>query len=70
MELTSHAGCILWAGRVIVPPPGRIQVLLDLHSGHPGVTKMKALARILIWWPGLDSELEKMVKECSQCQQR
>ena len=68
-ELTSHAGCILWAGRVIVPPPGRTQVLLDLHSGHPGVTKMKALARSLVWWPGLDSELEKMVKECSQCQQ-
>ena len=30
---------------------------------------MKALARSLVWWPGLDSELEKMVKECLQCQE-
>ena len=30
---------------------------------------MKALARSLVWWPGLDPELEKMVKECTQCQQ-
>ena len=57
------------AGRVIVPPPGRMQVLPDLYSGHPGVTKMKALARSLVWWPGLNLELEKMVKECSRCQQ-
>ena len=68
-ELTSHAGCIMWAGRVIVPPPGRKQVLIDLHSGHPGVTEMKALARSLVWWPGLDPELENMVKGCTQCQQ-
>ena len=26
---------------------------------------LKALARSLVWWPGLDFELEKMVKECS-----
>ena len=59
----------MWSGRVIVPSPGQKQVLIDLHSGHTGVTKVKALARSLVWWPGLDSELEKMVKECSQCEQ-
>ena len=69
MELTSHAGCIMWSGRVLVPLQGRKQVLTDLHSGHPGVTKMKALARSLVWWPGIDAELESMVKQCAQCQQ-
>ena len=48
LELTSYAGCIMWAGRVIVPPPGRRQVLTDLHCGHPGLTRMKALALSLI----------------------
>ena len=23
LELTTHAGCILWSGRIVVPPPGR-----------------------------------------------
>ena len=48
-----------------MPPPGRIKVLTDLHSGHPG---MKALSRSLVMWPGLDSDIEKMVKPCQQSQ--
>ena len=28
-ELTLHAGCIVWAGRVVVPPPGRERVATD-----------------------------------------
>ena len=69
MELTTHAGCILWAGRVVVPIPGRKKVLIDLHGGHPGVSRMKALSRSLVWWPGLDADIEKMVKSCGPCQQ-
>ena len=30
---------------------------------------MKALSRSLVWWPGLDSDIEKMVKTCTPCQQ-
>ena len=39
-----------------------------LHEGHPGGTRIKALARSLVWWPGIDSDLEGRVKECQQCQ--
>ena len=68
-ELTVYSGCIMWAGRVVVPPQGREKVLIDLHCGHPGISRMKSLARSLIWWPGLDAAIEKRVKECPQCQQ-
>ena len=54
---------------IIVPPLGRIKVLIDLHSGHPGISRMKALSRSLVWWPGLDSDFEKLVKTCTPCQQ-
>ena len=30
---------------------------------------MKALRRGLVWWPGTDTDVEKLVKECSPCQQ-
>ena len=38
--------------RVIVPPAGHSIVLEVLHDGHPGVTKMKQLARsiCLVAW--------------------
>ena len=29
---------------------------------------MKALARTVIWWPKLDTEIEEMVRCCNECQ--
>jgi len=69
LELSTHAGCILWGIRVIVSPPGRQTVLAELHGGHPGITRMKALARHLVWWPKLDEAVEDVVKQCDDCQQ-
>ncbi len=39
-----------------------------LHVAHPGITRMKRLARSYVWWPGIDAELEKCVRECVDCQ--
>ena len=67
-ELSVHAGCVLWGLRVVIPPPGRETVLHMLHDTHPGIVKMKNLARSYVWWPKMDSELETMVKTCTTCQ--
>ena len=29
---------------------------------------MKSLARSVIWWPGMDSEIESCVQSCYTCQ--
>ena len=47
---------------------GQRRVLQQLHDGHPGVSKMKALARSIVWWPGLDKAIEETVKHCTSCQ--
>ena len=41
----------------------------ELHEGHPGIAKMKALARQDVWWPGLDGDLDERVKQCTPCQE-
>ena len=69
LELSVQDGCILWGGRVVVPPQGRQSVLNELHSGHSGVSRTKSLARGLVWWPGLDNNIETIVKHCASCQQ-
>ena len=69
MELSCESGCVVWGGRVVVPPQGRESVLAELHSGHPGISRMKSLARGLVWWPGIDGNIETLVKSCSSCQQ-
>ena len=68
-ELSVLDGCILRGSRVIVPPPGRQLVLDELHETHPGISKMKLLARSYIWWPGMDAQIEKLVKSCPVCQE-
>jgi len=69
LELSAHAGCVLWGIRVIVPPQGRCAILSEQHSGHPGITRMKALARHLVWWPKLEKDVKDVVKHCNDCQQ-
>ena len=67
-ELSVQDQVLLWGNRVIVPPQGRARVIEGLHEAHPGIA-MKALARGLVWWPGIDAALEDKVKTCSVCQE-
>lgn len=66
-ELSLDDGCILWGSRIVVHVQGRRKVLDELHQGHPGVARMKALARSFVWWPGIDKELKATVHQCEQC---
>lgn len=67
-ELSVHEGCVLWGSRVILPRSVRSAVLAELHQGHPGMSRMKSLARMYVWWPGLEKDIEAEVSACRSCQ--
>ena len=67
-ELGVEGGCVLWGCRVVVPVKGRQRAMEMLHEAHPGVARMKSLARSYLWWPGMDKQIERCVRECSTCQ--
>ena len=69
-ELSVESGCVLWGYRIIVPPKLRQSLKSELHAGHVGASRMKELARSYMWWPGLDRELESLVRNCPQCLER
>ncbi len=68
LELSTEDGIILWGNRVVIPSPKRSPLLQELHACHPGISRMKSLARMFVWWPGLDVDIEECVKKCVVCQ--
>lgn len=59
--------CIVWGYRVVVPTSLRAQILDEIHSGHPGVVRMKQVARSYVWWPLLDADIETRARACAAC---
>ena len=69
-QLSTDQGCLLWGTRVVIPDSLRSRLLKELHCTHPGTVKMKLLARSYMWWPGLDLDVERIVKSCQGCTQQ
>ena len=63
-----EAGCLFWGPRVVIPKKYHQPVLAELHSSHPGIVRMKGLARSHVWWSGVDADIEQMVHNFQGCQ--
>lgn len=64
---TINDGILFRNDRIVVPQRLRPQVLRELHDTHIGIMKMKQLARRYVYWPGIDQEIERLVKGCENC---
>ena len=66
-EITVNNGLLLKGNRIIIPSVLRLDILDKLHSGHQGISKCRERARQAVWWPGLNRQLEELVRSCSKC---
>ncbi|XP_055604442.1 uncharacterized protein K02A2.6-like [Uranotaenia lowii] len=66
-SLSIVQGCIMFAERIAVPSKFRNQCLQQMHKGHPGIQRMKAIARSFVYWPSLDADIVKFVSSCRPC---
>ncbi|CAK1582126.1 unnamed protein product [Parnassius mnemosyne] len=66
-ELYMELGCVMLGHRVVIPDSCRDKVIKELHEGHMGVVKTKALARSHVWWPGIDEAVEAACRVCTVC---
>lgn len=67
-ELSIENNCILWNCRVVIPNILQSIILNELHDTHPGITRMRMLARSYVWWPAIDNCIHKLVSTCNVCQ--
>lgn len=67
-NLSLVEGCLLMGTRTVIPAKLRPDILQIIHTAHPGIVRMKALARQKVWWPRIDQDIEQIRKECAICQ--
>ena len=65
-ELSTSQGLLLKGTRIVMPKCLRRQTLA--HEGHQGIVRTKQLLRQKVWWPGMDTEAETLIKACVPCQ--
>ena len=54
--------------KVLIPQVLK-KLLLELaHENHQGMTRTKQLLRMIYWWPGMDKQVEDLIKACLVCQ--
>ena len=68
-ELSIEQDFLLWGIRGVIPTRYQKDMLEELLVGHPGIVRMKELARSYFWWPNVDLEIKQTVRNCSGCQQ-
>ncbi|XP_041774515.1 uncharacterized protein K02A2.6-like [Anopheles merus] len=66
--LTTVGNCILFGERVVIPAALQTRCLKQLHQGHPGIQRMKAIARSFVYWPSLDDDITSCVATYDACQ--
>ena len=67
-ELCVEDGVILKGSRVIVPEQLQQQYLTEVHTGHQGITRSQQRVKSSIYWPGIDKDIEKVIRDCELCQ--
>ena len=48
----------------IIPNSLKEQVLSQLHTNHMGIEKTKLLAQECVYWPSINADIEKCIKQC------
>ena len=67
-ELAVEDGILMKGVRLIIPKQLQQEVLNQIHYAHLGIEKCKLKARNSVFWRGINSDIEEMVRKCSTCQ--
>ena len=68
-DLSLDDGMIVYGCRLVIPHQMRRQVLTQLHESHQGSVRTKERARLIVYWPGLDNDIDNVISSCRLCPQ-
>ena len=67
-NLSIDYNLILLGCRLLIPTEMRRDVLSQLHESHQGMIRTKERARLVVYWPGLDNDIDNIILSCKICQ--
>ena len=66
-KLHEAEGIVFLADKTVVPA-SLMQLMLNvIHESHLGAEKCKVRARMCLYWPGMSTDIEKVVSKCQAC---
>jgi len=66
-EVTYNHGILFNGSRVIVPKSMEDSMLKLIHSAHLGIDRCKRRARDILFWFGMNAQIEDTISNCATC---
>ncbi|XP_055915739.1 uncharacterized protein K02A2.6-like [Eupeodes corollae] len=66
-EIHVVSGIVFMNNRIVIPKSMRSEILNLIHEGHMGSKKCISLAKSLVYWPNLNSDIKNIVDNCEIC---
>ena len=66
-DITYCNGLLFRDCQIIIPTKLRPEMLQKVHLSHQGIVKSKQRARSIMFWPGMNGQIEDICQKCSVC---
>ena len=67
-QLSIDDGLTVFGCRLLIPAKLQHATLTNLHASHQGSDWTKQRARQVVYWPGIDHDIDNIILACKQCQ--
>ena len=66
-ELSLQNGLVFKGERLVIPASVKDEMLAKIHASHIGIQGSLRRAREVIYWPGMNKDVEDYVSKCTVC---
>ena len=66
-ELSTYNGIVYKGNRIVIPTSMRKDMLKRIHKSHLGMVTSKQRAKDVIYWPGMNGQIEDTIRRCEIC---
>lgn len=66
-DLFEKRGLLVKVNCIIIPCALHREILEKIHDGHTGITRCTQRVRKAVFWPGINSDINRLIERCETC---